>query len=240
MAFDLKKILEDISTKLNLLNDHVLFHKNELNPKIIENGWFPSSITFRHKLQEGETIDNFMERCISGDYYHQIKQDYILKKYPNRQIIFQEAFELHEKGRYIASIPLFLTQIDGIIMESGLKGFFLGRNAIQKGITKDDLKYLEYLKCYLVDSGHTNPSDQVRVFFLSFYSAVIEKASELDVSNGTTKIDARSVGFFNRHGILHGNSDYLEYGSKTNALKVISLLIFVIQTLDILDWNKKI
>lgn len=225
--------LEGVKKIVLQLTNQVLYHKNFLNPLLIEKGWFPSSITLIHKLEDNESIDNFMLRCIEGKYYDQIKNDLILKRYPHRKLVFTEAFNLFEEERYIACIPLFLSQIDGIIIESGLKGFFQGQVKIKGGHTAQDLKYIEYLKMYQNRSDNFGSEDALRVFFLSFYASVIEKAGELSIAKESSKIDAISEGFFNRHGILHGNKDYLNYGTKINALKAISLLLFVIQTLDI-------
>lgn len=234
----IKDFFDDLGKKAVQLYEHVTYHKNVLNPKIIENGWFPSSITIRHKHELNETIDEFMEKCITGEYYDQIKYDLIMDRYPNRKEIFQEAFRLFEDENYIACIPLLLSQVDGIIMDSGLKGFFLGHTKIKKGLTKDDLKYLEYLKIYMVESGHVQPEDKVRAWVLSLYSSVIDSANKLSISKESSQIDAKNVGYFNRHAILHGNIDYINYGTKINALKSISLLIFIIQTLDIINKNK--
>ena len=234
----IQKFFEDLGNKAVQLYEHVAYHKNVLNPKIIENGWFPSSITLRHKHDLDETIDEFMEKCITGDYYDQIKYDCIMERYPNRKEIFQEAFRLFEEEKYVACIPLFLSQVDGIIMDAGLKGFFLGQSKLKQGFTQDSLKYLEYLKIYMIESGHVQPEEKARAWILSLYGSVIEGADKLSISKESSKIDAKTVGYFNRHAILHGNIDYIKYGTKQNALKSISLLLFIAQTLDIINKNK--
>ena len=234
-----KELFFNIGNAVSRLYEHASYNKNVLNPLIVKNGWYPNSITLRHKLIEGETIDSFMERCLCGDYYTQIKNDYILNKYSNRREIFTEAFNLFEDERYIACIPLLLSQVDGIIMESGLKGFFLGKNKIKENQTKE-LKYIEYLKKYATDFENGNVEILVKQFFLSFYEGAYNEGGSLSISRESSQVEANEIGFFNRHGILHGDSNYLEYGTKINALKAISLLVFVIQTLDIInqDFNQ--
>ncbi|WP_407491081.1 hypothetical protein [Acinetobacter baumannii] len=45
-------------------------------------GWFPSYITFKTPVLEGETADNYMERCLTENY-EDIKS-IILESYPIR------------------------------------------------------------------------------------------------------------------------------------------------------------
>lgn len=235
MEDEIREFILNIKNRMTRLHKHASYNKNILNPLIVKNGWYPNSITLRHRLEKGETIDSFMVRCLSGDYYIQIKNDYILNKYINRKEIFTEAFTLFEDERYIACIPLFLSQIDGIIMESGLKGFFQGEIKLKENRTKEDLKYIEYLKKYATDSENENIEILVKKLFLSFYEGAYNQGGNLSISRESSQIQANEIGFFNRHGILHGNANYLEYGTKINALKTISLLLFVIQTLDIVN-----
>lgn len=240
MEGEIREFVLKLRNAMSRIYEHTSYNKNVLNPLLISSGWYPNTVTFRHKLRESETIDSFMERCILGKYYNQFKYDYIIKKYSNRKDIFEEAFNLFESERYIACIPLFLSQIDGIIIESGLKGFFLGDVKIKENRTKEDLKYIEYLNKYSKDDENGNLEVLVKKILLSFYECAYTKGGSLSISRESSQIKAQEIGFFNRHGILHGNSDYLQYGTKINAIKAISLLLFVIQTLDILnhDFNE--
>jgi len=233
-----KKFFNDLGNLATNALNHTRKHKNEIIPKMIANGWYPSTITFRCKLKEDESIDDFMERCLTGEYYDQIKNDYIIGKNPNRNEILTEAFNLYEEQRYIACIPLFLSQIDGIVSDTGKNGFFIGKKSINSNENKNQLIYMEYLKTFTTNLPK-NSEDAFKGLYLMLYSGVLEDTDTRTISNGSTKVDAKVIGGLNRHGILHGKKEFINYGSKINALKVISLLLFVIQTLDVVDMKIK-
>jgi hypothetical protein len=41
-------------------------------------------------------------------------RDELFSEFPKRKAFLEEAFRLHDEGRYISAIPLFLVQSDGI------------------------------------------------------------------------------------------------------------------------------
>lgn len=122
--------------------------QKKLNEKLIRLGWFPSNITLRHRKLDSESIDDFMIRCLTGHYYEQIKSEYFYKSYPHRSEIYIEAFKLYEEERYLAAIPLLLTQIDEIISEYGIAGMFNGKKELKKNAKVEELTFFEYLKLY--------------------------------------------------------------------------------------------
>lgn len=208
---------------LAIFLENALSQKN-LNIQLIYQGWFPSTITLRYKKNSTESIDEFMIRCLTGRYYEQIKADYFYKSYPHRYAIYKEAFTLYEEGRYLASIPLFINQLDGIIMEYGSAGIFLGKNKIENNVKKEQLKFFEYLKL------HASTASSISL--IKYYENIFHLGSSLSISKGTTQIlNPNDIDHLNRHGIIHGQKDFLNYGTKINTLKVISLTLFIINNI---------
>lgn len=172
-----------------------------------------------------------MIRCLTGSFYNRIKSEYIYPLYPKRNEIYEEAFKLYEEERYLAAIPLFLAQIDGIISEFGLAGMFVGEKKLRNNSSPEKLIFFEYLKFYI----RSNKS------LIEYYKKIIVLGGNLSIciSKGTTQIsDPNEVGQLNQHGILHGNEDFLNYGSRINTLKVISLTLFIMNTIEGLKIEK--
>lgn len=224
----INKEIIDLLESIYIFLENVSSQKTS-NEELIRLGWFPNNITLRHRKLDSESIDDFMIRCLTGHDYEQIKSEYFYKSYPHRSEIYIEAFKLYEEERYLAAIPLFLAQIDGIITEFGLSGMFLGDNKLKNNSSPEKLKFFEYLKFYI----HSNKS------LIEYHQNIIEERSELSISKGTTQISSpNEIGQLNRHGILHGNKDFLDYGSRINTLKVISLTLFIMNTIEGLKREK--
>jgi len=192
---------------------------------LVQQGWYPNTITIRHKKLVNESIDDFMIRCLTKHYYEDIKSDYFYNSYPHRRKIYEEAFKLYEEQRYLAAIPLFLSQIDGIISEHGLSGMFLGDKKLKHNSKPEKLKFFEYLKFHIHShSGQT---------LIKYHENIIALGSDLSISKGTTQIsNPDAIEQLNRHGILHGNKQFLDYGSQINTLKVISLTLFIMNAIE--------
>lgn len=203
--------------------EHISSHE-KLNDELIKQGWYPNTIVFRHKKFIHESIDNFMIRCLMGDYYEQIKTEYFYDPYPHRRKIYEEAFKLYEEERYLAAIPLFLSQIDGIISESGLSGMFIGNKKLKNDSKPEGLIFFEYLNFH--NQSYSGKS------LINYHQNIIDRRCKFSISKGTTQIsNPNEIGQLNRHGILHGNIDYLDYGSQINTLKVISLTLFIMNAI---------
>ena len=80
------------------------------------NGWYVNwhtPVTINTPISEGKaTLDAFMIGHLKRDWTTIASS--IVSAVPKRQAILQCAFELHAEKRYIASIPLFLAQADGV------------------------------------------------------------------------------------------------------------------------------
>lgn len=134
----------------------------------------------------------------------------ILKKFPNRKKIIKAAFNAHRRQEYELSIPVLLSQTDGICKEIANEYLFITKKKNknkkpQTAIYVEKIASDTLLKAILSPLGQTLPIN----------------VSESERKKGFNKL--------NRHMVLHGES--LDYGTKTNSLKAISLINYVAQVL---------
>lgn len=198
-------------------------------------GWFPSHITFKTPVLEGEAVDNYMERCLTENY-DDVKE-LIMESYPHRKPIFKEAFKLYEEERFIASIPLFLSQLDGLSVEYGLSPFFTSTklpSSEKKKLSDADQLKLDKFPVYLKQALEQKLLGQSQDI-ISYYEEVITNASKSFIGEQTKNLDMTNpINKLNRHGILHGHVAFLEYADRKNCLKIISLILFVDHVLSLI------
>ena len=136
--------------------------------------------------------------------YREIR-DQLLSNHENRKHILESAFTLHESENYIASIPLFLSQADGIFEELVSKndqGFF-GRS--KKKVKRAQI--IENLKKEL-ESGEF-------IVSLAYFE------NDIDCRSSATQDS------FNRNGIMHGLLDFMDYGTRVNSFKAMLVTSYV-------------
>lgn len=197
---------------------------NKLSEELFKNGWYPIKLIARVEKDPQERIDGYMERLITGRYYDQIKKEYCYEQYPDRAHILKEAFLLFEQERYIACIPLFLAQADGIAKDFGTHGVFAGKEKDEAILEKK--KFLFYISKKIGNNTSIN-----NILMKLFYSSIfigIEEYKNISLIKHTDTTNTLENNSLNRHGIMHGNKEYLNYGTRTNALKTISFILFVI------------
>ena len=132
----------------------------------------------------------------------------IVERFPNREKLIRAAFKAHRRQEYELSIPVFLSQSDGICKEVVNEHLFLKHNKKPRTAI-----YVEQVT-----------TDTFRAALLSPLAQTLPiAASEHE----------RDKGFYelNRHMVLHGES--LDYGTKTNGLKAISLINYVAHVLKV-------
>jgi hypothetical protein len=174
-----------------------------------ENGWYPNWFTFFYTpSKESNTLDELMVMHLN-DNWNEITSK-IIEFCPTRNHILENAFDLHKSGNYIAAMPLFLSQADGICCESLVKSFLFTGNEVENNINK------------LVDSGQIKTDIFTEIFLEPFkiknhHNAGVSKSSQ------SAKSKAPS-----RNGILHGHRKHLDYGTEINSLKCFSLLSFIV------------
>ncbi|MEH6711168.1 MAG: hypothetical protein V7733_08115 [Paraglaciecola polaris] len=183
-------------------------------------GWFSTSESFLGEMKKAfdqgqAALDQYMINEIDSNYV-KIKSS-ILSLHSNRKEILTCAFELHERMNWIASIPLFLSQTEGVFSEN--VGSFLFSEHTQR---KEKLaeKFRERAEQYM---PYLYSPFEVETQF----SSSISSKSQAKKRNGP-----------NRNGILHGSRKHLDYGSKINSYKCISLLSYVSMVFASLEVNK--
>jgi len=132
----------------------------------------------------------------------------ITERFPRRAPLIRAAFNAHQRQEYALSIPVLLAQTDGICKEVVNQYLFIKQNKKPRtAIYVDQITANPYMTALLSPLAQTLPIN----------------ASERE----------RPAGFdaFNRHTVLHGES--LDYGSKTNSLKAISLVNYVAHVLEV-------
>ncbi len=173
-----------------------------------ESGWYPNWFTFDFKPKsEDVSIDELMEEHITQDWDRVTNR--ILEQYPNRAHILSVAFKLHAEKNYIAAIPLFLAQADGVCCEA-FKSFLFAENTVAEKIEE------------LVHDGKIEPNIFADVFLEPFS---LKNHHNAGMSKASAAAKAKAP---NRNGILHGYRKHLDYGTRRNSLKTISLLSFVV------------
>lgn len=122
--------------------------------------------------------------------------------FPMRTKILEAAFRAHKRGEYELSIPVFLTQVDGIFWEHTEFQMFsrrLGRSKVAE--------YIQDMGKYSYQALLLHP--------LSMPIPITKSSGERD----------DPFPALNRHEVLHGES--VEYASEMNSLRCISLLSYI-------------
>jgi hypothetical protein len=190
-------------------------HSNKMNMllksfflKAAEYGWFldyNSSIIDLAELV-GNNDEERLNQTLVAHFSNEVKaiEIDVLRKFQKRREILGKAFKAHFQGDYELSIPVFLSQIDGIFREMTTKEIFLF-NA-----KKNPISWI-------------NDIDEEKT--LKIILAILEplKVSEILASNFTKSSDYPNV--IHRNCILHGYDT--TYANEINSYKVISLLNYV-------------
>ena len=180
-----------------------------------ENGWYldlemslPTLWHLRNILEEGNLLkaENILIEYFESRLSEIEKS--ILKKFPSRKHLLKAAFNAHRRKEYCLSIPLFLAQSDGICKE--------------------------VIRQYLFMKSNRKPQTAIYVDQITndtFMAAILSPLAEILPINASENERPRNFNGLNRHMVLHGES--LDYGSKINGLKAISLVNYVGCVIDI-------
>lgn len=206
-----KRINELISPSIERLNE--LFQ--ELPPRTREalillgnEGWyFDLNMTMselwelKEAISEGnvEEAEVYLVEYFDGQVDH-IEKD-IIKKCPEREDILITAFSAHRKGDYYLSVPVIIAQTDGICKSAIKKNLFMKRDHVST--------FVEQMA-----------TDKLMAALLS------PLAEKLPISASEHERD-ENFNQLNRHMVLHGES--LDYGTRINSLKSISLINYITQ-----------
>ncbi len=190
---------------------------------VAQYGWFmnwETTISITAELSKGQAeLDAIMMHHIEENWDVLTKK--ILELCPDRSHILRAAFRLHAEGNYIASIPLFMAQTDGVCAQ--YLGAFL---------FSEHEKRTETINRTVDDSG-----DVFLAAFLNVLNTDTQFRAGISAASNNKKQLAP-----NRNGVLHGSRKHLDYGSRINSFKTFSLLAFVVMVLADKDfqWSKKL
>lgn len=176
-------------------------------------GWYfnwntPASSSLEAADRGKKSLDLFMTAHLEHDW-SDITND-ILNFCPKRSKVLEEAFILHTEGRYLASIPLLISQTDGICAE------YLGAFLFSEHDRRTEN----------IDQNLENNEDKA----LSIFLELLKDKNQFSKGIGKSSAEHKEMAP-NRSGILHGSRNHLDYGTKINSLKCFSLLAFVVFTL---------
>jgi hypothetical protein len=129
-------------------------------------------------------------------------EEFISKKYPKREKLIRAAFNAHREQQYELAIPVIFAQTDGICKDVANQYLFMKKNR-----KPGTAIYVEQIA--------------VNSFKAALMSPLVQTLP-IGVSEHERSEDFNEL---NRHMVMHGES--LDYGTKTNSLKAISLINFV-------------
>lgn len=194
------KQFPDISELPNVLEDAWT--------KAAQMGWYPTSYmpgrVSKRSLSSQKNLDQRMINKFEKNF-SEAKQ-YLLSQAGDRAHILEAALTFHEQRNFIASIPLFLSQADGVFQERLHSGVFQYKPSKTK--TK-------------LEKAFSNQPIAKAYFSLFTLKTQFSKSS----SASDTEDKAKAP---NRHAILHGDSRHLDYGTYVNSCKSICFLSSVL------------
>ena len=203
VASEISKKSESIELRLGELGKQ----QQECLETLSGHGWFLSPDTPVEQLQVfadsfGENDGSGKKDAISSHFRKRIDsiESELSTSYPHRSQILHDAFEAHRAGKYTLSVPVFLSQADGIWRDQFHKNFFQKRkrkSTLQDCKNDPQLQYVATMLT-LLEQSNNNP--------------LWANESERD-----DLFDA-----LNRHQVLHGES--VDYATEQNSFKAISLL----------------
>ena len=175
-----------------------------------DNGWFLSPDTpieqLRNLADSLEANTSFAKGAISSYFRKRIDsiESELAEAYPRRSQIIHDAFGAHRAGKYALSVPVFLSQADGIWRDQFGKHFFeqnKRKTTLQECKNDPQLRYVVTMLNILKpkEEGKSNP----------LWSNEAERDTSFDA--------------LNRHQVLHGES--VDYATEQNSFKTISLLV---------------
>lgn len=175
-----------------------------------EHGWFldlemevPELFEIAELFAAGQATEA-NERLVSHYERDLLRiQDRLNSGHPDRIQVFGDAFDAHREGRFTLSVPVFLTQAEGVCFD------LTNRSLYSKIHSKSVASFIE----------RTNDETFASVFRHAL-------ALRLPIKGG----DGGDLpGVLNRHSVLHGEST--DYGTRVNSCKAISLLLHCSQVL---------
>jgi len=133
-------------------------------------------------------------------------EQFITEKFPHRAHLIKSAFNAHRRKEYELSIPVLLAQTDGICKEA--------------------------VDQYLFIKNNKKPSTAIyveQIVVNTYRAALLSPLAKTLPISASKNERTTSFNELNRHTVMHGES--LDYGTKINSLKAISLINYVAHVL---------
>lgn len=203
-----KKIIEIIRPILEQLanfDDAELASKHkELAEKMILNGWYYTGILPINAIELLEEGRKEFNNSLSQFYeeYSDMMFDRIEESFPHRKHILSKVKMAHNNKDFELSIPVMLTQADGIAFELFNEGLFSKDRESKLPRTKNQQQVL-FEEDSLMDL---------------IYVTQLSMVGQLNKTIETPK-------FFNRHLVLHGKD--INYNRKQNSIRCLVMLYFL-------------
>ena len=174
-----------------------------------ENGWYvdpelslPDLFEIADLFEIGNKESAHQKLCDHFEFRLDGIQDNICGRFSNRSRVLYAAFNAHRKGEYALSVPVLLSQADGICKDLVGAQLYARRDGIPM------------LASYL-------PVDNGSPFSASLYSPIVEP---FPISAGSAERSNKTDLLF-RHSIMHG--EQCDYDTRVNSYRSISLLVYV-------------
>lgn len=199
------KTLMEIKAHFKLISERL----SEFSIILVESGWFfDYGVRYDHQFQEIAKHDKIIFNLYMQEYFKE-RIDSIEKlacnRFPERTIILQKAIKSHKNGDYELSIPVLVSQIDGIFRETTTKEFFSKRTNRAETIIQQ------------IESEE----------FKELNSWVLEPLKRTELISANFSESVNNPQMVNRNPILHGLD--VDYASEEKSLKCISLLNYVVK-----------
>jgi hypothetical protein len=143
----------------------------------------------------------------------------ITYKFPEREFAISPAVKAHQNGDFALSIPVFLSQTDGICAAKTKKYMFLKGRGGGHISTFAASKRLESEQLHSAKAT----DDLVRLFDAAIWAPILQHRP---IGFNEAQREASGYKGLNRHAVLHGES--LDYATEVNSLKAFSLLSYVV------------
>ena len=166
---------------------------------------FTGAIRVARHFREGDTESANLALVTYFEEHLAVHRQELADAFPHRATILNRAFDAHERGWYELSIPVFLSQADGLCQELMQVGLYQKKDGRPAIVFQLEDRY-SVLSSFLEPLRHSLPLTATR----------------------QQRVDASSQ--LNRHAVLHGES--LDYGTQLNSCRAISVLRYVAWVLD--------
>lgn len=163
-----------------------------------------SGLYLNQTFSDSKVLDEYMIKFYKGKLRKTIS--FFRKHHQRRYPILEKAFKAHKKGEFELSIPVFLTQIEGLFFDLTNKEIFSkGQGKKKENTAKEWLNSKE--------------------FDIAFLLAIMEPLRENENITANFSESEYYPNVINRNKILHGRD--INYSTELNSYKAISLLSFI-------------